>query len=167
MTRRRSPALGQRALLILAVLAGVVSLGLQWASAVELEYQVPVWYPGFCHVSYDPDGWAYTVCDPYWTGGGYGLAPSDHYVGYQLPVRVLGPVAVLLAVMGARTSRRWLVRVAAVCAIAGLVVGGLRVYPGQVAYVIALIAGGSWLVRSGELDLPGRRTRVGAMTASS
>ena len=143
----------------MAGLAGVLSLGLAWASALDLKYQVPVWYPGFCHVSYDPDGWAYTVCDPYRAGGGYGLAPSDHYVGYQLPVRILAPAAVLLAVVGIRTGRQWLVRVAAVCALAGLVVGGLRAYPGQAAYVIGLVAAGTWLIRTGHLDLPGGRAR--------
>jgi hypothetical protein len=153
VNRPLSSAVGSRALLILAGLAGVLSLGLAWASAMDLKYQIPLYYPGFCHVVYDSEGWASTQCDPYWTGGGYTLAPSGHHVGYQLPVRVLAPAAVLLAIIGVRTGRRWLVRAAAVCAIAGLVVGGLRVYPGQIVYVIALIAAGTWLARAGHLSI--------------
>ena len=156
MTERLRSAAGGRGLLILAGLAGVLSLGLAWASAMDLKYQIPMYYPGFCYTVYDSEGWASTQCDPYWTGGGYTLAPSGHHVGYQLPVRVLAPAAVLLAIIGIRTSRRWLVWVAAVCAIAGLVVGGLRVYPGQIAYVIALVAAGTWLVRAGHLSRPRR-----------
>ena len=58
---RTDRRLTDRGLLILAGLAAVASLGLQWASAMELKYQIPMWYPGFCHVAYDADGWAYTT----------------------------------------------------------------------------------------------------------
>jgi hypothetical protein len=64
---------------------------------------------------------------------------------------VLAPAALLLGVMGVRTGRRWLIWLAAIAAVGGLVVGGLRVYPGQIAYVIALVAAGTALVRAGHL----------------
>ena len=141
---------------ILAGLAGVLSLGLAWASAMDLKYRVP-WYPGFCHVSYDSEGWASTQLRP--------VLDRRRVHASRRPTTTsaiscrcgswLRPPCCWPSSASA-PGGRWLVRAAAVCALAGLVVGGLRVYPGQVAYVIALVAAGTWLVRAGHLDLRGR-----------
>ena len=139
------------ALLALAAIAAVISLGLPWASALELRYQPPIYSPGLCSTVYDPDGWASVECDPIYSYAGYTYGLSGHHVGYQRAVRVLLPAAVLLLIAGVRLRRRPLVVAGYVAAAAGLVVGGLRFYPGQVAYVIALVAITFWLVRDGWL----------------
>ncbi len=142
-------------LLVVAAVAGVIALGLPWASALELRYQAPMYYPGLCSTVYDPDGWASVECDPIYRYAGYTYGLSGHHVGYQQGVRVLLPVAVILLVAGVRRHRRALVVAGYAVAVAGLVVGGLRFYPGQVAYVIALLALGLWLRRSGWLGRTG------------
>jgi hypothetical protein len=153
MNARLSPSVRTAAapLLVVAALAALLSLGLPWASAMDLKWGTPYWMPGLCHTVYDSDGWASTECDQMWIGYGYGLQKSDTFVGYQRAVRVLAPAAAVLLLIGLRTGRKSLMATGFGVAVAGLVIGGLRVYPGQVVYAVALVALAGWLYCTGRL----------------
>lgn len=89
-----------RLLLIAAALA-VVSLSLQWGS--RSAYTLGVYLPGWCHTTYDQNGYASLWCDAgSWTGG------LEFYpvLGFQHPVRVYVVAAIVLVAVGLRRQRR-------------------------------------------------------------
>jgi hypothetical protein len=147
---------GYRALLIAAGLAGVMSLGLPWASGGDSTY-LPGWYvPGTCVTVYDPDGWASTDCSTGIITPGILLPGHGAYGGKSTAARVFVVLVAVLVAFALRRGSSALARTALLVAGLGLVLGGLRPRTGQLVYAGGMLLLAVALGRAGLLTL-GRR----------
>jgi len=150
-----------RAWWVIAGAATIVSLGMPWkASTLWPIYNV--YNPWNCGVDWGGEDWAshqwcFQALPTYsWYEGG--AAP-----GYQTPVRLFVPLALIALLAGARLARPRLLVLGAAIATAGAVLASSSIGPGQTLYVLGVLALWMALHRAGVV---GSRTRLGGVPTS-
>lgn len=131
----RKPKIAARRWLLLAGVAGLLSLGLPWSSVYQPGFGY--WSPGFCYTGYDSDGWASTYCDPWYVPGAGSIV---RVIGAQHPARVLLLLTVLALIAGYRRESKALLKWAPVLAALGLFGFGVTGMAGQIVFAVGLAA---------------------------
>ncbi|MTD15201.1 hypothetical protein GIS00_14755 [Nakamurella sp. YIM 132087] len=147
--RRAVPALrlDDARLLFAGLAAMLLSLGLPWRNSGLDSGFGWAWNPGYCSISWD----GYSYCTT------WDLVPDVQYSatgpvpGFQLPVRILVIGAVLILLTAWRRRSPVLVRVGLLVAAFAPLLGGVTVTSGRMLFLLAGVAVGIALHRSGLL----------------
>lgn len=135
--RRRR--LSHRVLFAATAVAGLLSLGLPWASAADGKY-IPGWYvPGSCITVYDANGYPSMDCSAGMIGPGFFVAGHGAYGGLGTAARVFVVAVALVIWLALRKRSRPLAVTAVALAAAGLALGGLRPRAGQLVYLAGMV----------------------------
>jgi len=145
-----------RAWWTIAAVVTNVSLGMPWKEST-LWPIYNVYNPWNCGVDYGGEDWASSQwC--FQSLPTYSWYEGEAAPGYQTPIRIFVPLALIALFVGVRSGRRRLMILGATFATIGAVLPSGNIGPGQTVYVLGVLALWIGLVRAGVVSSPAGRT---------